>query len=744
VTKKAANEKPGEVLLTDDLTTSRPILSTRSNVMSGSDSYRSLIGRPERGIWLSFLLSLSVTAPVAAGAADLMIYEDALASGWNNWSWNTTLAVDTLHKASGASSLTATYTQGWAGLSFRTSPAIATSVYSSIRFFVYGRTGSGKLAVTTQPTDSGNASTTFVFTPAANVWTQVDVPMSALGNPGQIARVNIMDWTGAVQPTYNLDSLRLIGTTAAVLALSVDASAARRPISPLIYGINGTTATTADAALMVSLGASVRRWGGNNTTRYNWKLDASNTASDWYFENVRLSNATGLPDDSGANRVIAQDRAAKVDTVLTVPMIGYIAKNGNLSTCGFSVTKYGPQQKADSWQPNCGNGVTPTGSLVTGNDPADTSIAVSTVFAQSWVSYLASHYGTAANGGVRYYNLDNEPDIWWSTHRDVAPIGIKYDQLRDRTIQYAAAIKAADPTAQTLGPVVDGWTYYWNSPWDGQRQDWSTAADRSAHGGTPLVPWYLQQMQAYEKSYGRRILDFLDLHYYPAAAGVALSAAGSGATQALRLNSTRSLWDAAYVDESWIAGAGPDGGIVKLIPRMRDWVQSNYPGTKLAITEYNWGAPEHINGALAQADVLGIFGREGLDLATLWAPPQSTQPVAFAFRMYRNYDGAGGQFGETSVQAVSTGQDRLAIYAAEQATTSALTLVVINKTAGTLSAPVTLAHFKPTGVLQSWRYSATQLTKITSLPDQSFNNTTFTVSCPANSITLFRVPGTHL
>jgi len=690
---------------------------------------------------LMFLMVLGFTP---AFATDLTIYEDALASGWDNWSWNTALSVDTARKASGASSLAVAYTAPWAGLSFRAGAAVNTAGYSSIRFSIYGKPGSGKLAVSTQPTDGGAASTAFAFTPTANAWTVVDVPLSALGNPGQIARLNIQDQSNTVQPAYNLDSLRLVGKTLAPLALAVDATAARKPISPLIYGINGYGLAGGDAAYLKSLGVPLRRWGGNNVTRYNWQLDAGNTANDWYFENTRLSDAASPPNDSGANRFIAQNRLSGVDTVLTVPMIGYVAKNGDLSTCGFSVTKYGAQQAADPWRPNCGNGVKPNGSLVTGNNPADTSVAVGPSFTQNWVAYLINRYGKAGSGGVRYYNLDNEPDIWWDTHRDVAPVGLKYDQLRDRTYQYAAAVKAADPAAQTLGPVVDGWTYYWNSPYDGQRQDWTTPDDRNAHGGTPLVPWYLQQMKSYELAHGKRILDFLDLHYYPAQAGVALSAAGDATTQALRLNSTRSLWDPTYVDESWIANAGPDGGIVKLIPRMRDWVGSNYPGTKLAVTEYNWGAPEHINGALAQADVLGIFGREGLDLATLWSPPQATQPAAFAFRLYRNYDGAGAKFGETSVSATSNAQDKLAVYAAEETATGALTLVVVNKTAAALSAPLALSHYAPAGVLQGWRYSAAQLGSIVHLPNQAFGGTQFTASYPANSITLWRVAGKHL
>src|SRR5204863_2203380 len=119
----------------------------------------------------------------------------------------------------------------------------------------------------------------------------------------------------------------------------------------------------------------------------------------------------------------------------------------------------------------------------------------------------------------------------------------------------------------------------------------------------------------------------VDLHFYPQD-GEALVPAGDAVLQAVRLRSTRSLWDPTYTDESWIADT------VRLIPRMREWVANNYPGTKLAITEYNWGGLEDINGALAQADILGIFGREGLDLATIWDPPSFSQPGAFAFRMY--------------------------------------------------------------------------------------------------------------
>jgi hypothetical protein len=217
---------------------------------------------------------------------------------------------------------------------------------------------------------------------------------------------------------------------------------------------------------------------------------------------------------------------------------------------------------------------------------------------------------------------------------------------------------------------------------------------------------------------------------------VSLSSAGSAATQALRLRSTRSLWDPAYVDESWISTTSPDGVAVGLIPRMKEWVTTDYPGTKTAITEYNWGALDHINGALAQADVLGIFGREGVDLATLWAPPAIDQPGAFAFRMFRNYDGAGHGFGDVSVEAASGDQGVLAVYAAERTSDGALTVLVINKTANSLTSDVSFAGFVPAGPAAVYRYEASMPSAIVRQADQPVTAAGFSATFPANSISI--------
>src|SRR5207244_13299853 len=127
---------------------------------------------------------------------------------------------------------------------------------------------------------------------------------------------------------------------------------------------------------------------------------------------------------------------------------------------------------------------------------------------------------------------------------------------------------------------------------------------------------------------------YLDVHYYPQASGVD-SPASDPATQQLRIRSTRSLDDPNYTDESWI------GVPVNLIPRLKAWIADNYPGTKLAITEYRWGGEKDASGAVALAVVLGTFGRDGVDMASYWQSPPIASPAGAAFRLYRNYEGHG-------------------------------------------------------------------------------------------------------
>lgn len=545
-------------------------------------------------------------------------------------------------------------------------------------------------------------------------------------------------------------------------ALSVDATANRHAISPDIYGIN-IYVIGDQTGMLNDLRLPVTRWGGDATSEYNWKLDKTNSGSDWYFEVFAQTdptkmpgfNAGKLPDGSAFDRFHETNVKYGVKSVGTIPILDWVAGSFPDKTCGFSVNKYGNQQSADPYgNPDCGNGQVVVGanqtqaitSLKT-TDPTDTDVQVDEDFMADWVRHVVGKYGTAAQGGVALWELDNEP-VWWSgVHQSVHPKPSNYDEIVSRGLRYSAAVKSADPTALVGGPITAGWSDLffsnvdlysgWNSksptPGGADWQYWNNPVDRKAHGDLDFVAYYLQQFAVYEKQHGQRLLDYFDVHgYMPGTGGDATDSA----SQAARLQSTRVFWDPSYVfaHDDYLSNE-----CVCLIPRMKGWVANNYPGLKLAITEYNLGALNTLNGGLAQADLLGVFGREDLDLATLWATVNSSDPAAFAFKLYRNYDGQGGAYGETSVSAVSDNRDQLSIYAAQRSD-SALTLMVINKTAGNLSSNIALSDFQPDGTVQVWQYSAANLGAIVRQQDQSTTVNGVGANFPAYSATLLVVP----
>ncbi len=433
--------------------------------------------------------------------------------------------------------------------------------------------------------------------------------------------------------------------------ISCDGKAVK--ISPFIYGI------AFGEKGWENLGATARRWGGNSTTRYNWETHFSNAASDWFFENRSGSPYTEFLTDSTAHQAVS---------ALTIPMIGWVAKDG--ASFGFPVSSFGPQSQTDPWHPDAGNGVTKGGGRIPPGPPNQTSVPAPPEWAKRWVSTIRAADAKTGKRSVYEYVLDNEPMLWNATHRDVHPDPLGYDELLDRTIKYGTAIREADPDAIIAGPAEWGWSNYIYSALDlggGSRH-----ADRLAHGDVPLVEWYLSKLREHEQKTGTRVLDVLDMHYYPQASNV--YAGGGGGTdrqtQLLRLRSTRSLWDPTYADESWINDA------VRLLPRMKEWVEKDYPGRGISIGEWNFGGEKDVTGALATAEALGRFAQFGVTSAFYWTAPPTGSASSFGFLAYRNFDGHGGHFLDWYVPATSpTGTS---VFASRDADGKHLVVVAIN------------------------------------------------------------------
>lgn len=566
-------------------------------------------------------------------------------------------------------------------------------------------------------------------------------------------------------------------------ALSIDAGANQHAISPYIYGINfywnlsSSTDPNQPTYLAAAPGVrpTLRRWGGNGTSTYHWQFDVNDLDDDWFYEVLpdTLPNPSQLPNGSSFNMFADQTRTTGGTILATVPVLGWLPK-ARAEKCSYDVAKYGKQCKQDPYaqyhpytcgdgivyDPVCGDpsvqdGLAPANPIYVQNDPTDVYAQFDPSFQGQWIQYLMSRYGKANQGGVTIYSLDNEP-IWWdSVHRDIHPNPYTYDELLSVDTQYAQAIKQADPSALVSGPVADNWASIFFSKKDivagwANGAYWSNPVDQAAHSGTPLMAWYLQQMQKYEQQHGMRLLDYYDLHAYIAPSGIQTGTDANGntlpesdAVKALRLEATREFWDPTYVvtGDYWIVDVNNNGAPIApmLIPRLQSIVAANYPGTKIAITEYNFYALDTLNGGLAQADLLGIFGREGLDAATLWGPPKPTDPAAFAYKMYRNYDNIGGAFGETGVQATSVDQTQLSVYGAVRSDLN-LTAMVINKTNNDLSTTLSLANFTAGSAAKVWSYGNANLAAIVNQPDLPVSQNAISATFPSNSITLLAIP----
>jgi Glycoside hydrolase family 44 len=441
-------------------------------------------------------------------------------------------------------------------------------------------------------------------------------------------------------------------------ALRVQCDAKATKINPLIYGIAYYHDTDKDAAQW-AMGATARRFGGNTTTRYNWELGHWNLAGDWFFENKRAPITY--------DKFLDDDDAHGMKSALTIPMLGWVAKDD--SSVSFPVSAFGPQGKTDPWLKDAGDGTSPGGKPIAPGPPTRTSVPAPPEFMKRWVEAIRARDAKSGKRSVDEYILDNEPSVWGNKHRDVHPEPLGYDELLDRTIRYGTVIREADPQAVIAGPAEWGWTNYFYSAKD-TLAGTTSRPDRRAHEDLPLVEWYLKKLREHEQKTGTRILDVLDLHFYPQAENVYGSGATDAKGAALRLRQTRGLWDPSYVDESWIKEP------VRLLPRMREWVDKNYPGRGISIGEWNFGGEGHMSGALAAAEALGRFAQFGVTSAFYWTHPPEGSPVIQAFLAYRNFDGKGGRFLDWYVP--TTAADHVSLFASRDEAGQHLVLVAIN------------------------------------------------------------------
>lgn len=464
------------------------------------------------------------------------------------------------------------------------------------------------------------------------------------------------------------------------------------PISAFIYGDNAV-----GRASDLSRHVTLQRAGGNRWTAYNWENNASNAGSDWNFQNDAYLGGGDAPAEA-VRRLIQADRDAGVATLITLQLQGLVAAD-----IQGPVNMHAPPDRTRFKEV-----VFEKASLSTDPFTTTPSLTDAYVYMDEFVWVLDRKFPTAGifsgapKGPPVFVSLDNEPDLWATTHREIqAAEGPKADYLIGRTLQLARAIKKQFPEAVVFGPAISG--FYGMYGW---RDELSAAPD--------LENWffdkYARAVQAASAGLKTPLVDVFDFHWYPEAT----DSAGHRVTtisgpklsddqiQAI-VQTPRSFWDSTYRERSWISKKL--GGAVNLLGRLQPRLARESPAMKLAITEYNGGGGLHIAGTLAQADMLGIFGARGIFAACYWPLSENERYIAAGFRAFRGFDGKNANFGDTSISASSSDPERIAAYVSgDGKDPNRIVIVAINRSSADVA--TSFAGLPPSGSAHTYRITA--------------------------------------
>ncbi|HTQ62229.1 MAG TPA: glycoside hydrolase family 44 protein [Candidatus Solibacter sp.] len=505
-----------------------------------------------------------------------------------------------------------------------------------------------------------------------------------------------------------------------------------KPISPYIYGINFYSGVTNAPPLL-----ALDRDGGNRWTAYNWITNASNAGSDYLYENDNYLSSSNVPAEA-VRGFIAGDQAKGVASLVTFQLQGLVSadENGPVSVANPpDLTRFRPVVDKKSTASAAPFTLTPPPAATDNNVYMDEfAWALDQKFSGMGIFGASPAHPT-------FISLDNEPELWNSTHLEVqGQSPVTSDAYITKTINLARALKDQFPNLVTFGPVHYGFQGIYN---------WQGELNATPSGANWFPDKYLTALKTASTAYGKPLVDVYDFHWYveeyDANGTRALDLTGTTLTSAqiqLIVQSPRALWDPTFTDSGnsnpWIyqeLGNTP----INVLGRLQAKINAENPGMRIAITEYENGGWNHIAGTIAQADNLGIFGSQGLFAANFW-PPNGTYSYALAgFRAFRGFDGANASFGDTSLQATSSNVQNVVVYASSDSTTPGrIVFVAINRSASVQVTTITGQPLSGTAYLYQITAASAQgqnPVEPVAIGTMPASGSSLTISLPALSVT---------
>jgi fibronectin type 3 domain-containing protein len=520
---------------------------------------------------------------------------------------------------------------------------------------------------------------------------------------------------------------------AANVTITIDATRTK-PISPWIYGINFYDGVTGAPPQL-----TFDRAGGNRWTAYNWETNASNAGSDYLYENDNYLSRSNVAGEA-VRSFIAQDQSIGVASLITVQLQGLVAgdENGPVSvTNPPDLTRF--KQVVDKKSTVSAVPFTVTPPTTDAN-----------VFMDEFVWALDQKFSGMGIFGANpthptFVSLDNEPELWNSTHLEVqGPNPVTSDNYITKTITLTKALKDQFPKMVIFGPVHYGFQGIYN---------WQGELSATPNGANWFPDKYLTALNTASAAYGTPLVDVYDFHWYAeeydANGTRSLNLTGTTLTDAqvqLIVQSPRNLWDPTFTDPTnsnpWIYEELGNTSI-NILGRLQAKINAEFPGMKISITEYESGGWNHIAGTIAQADNLGIFGSQGVFAANFW-PPGGTYSYALAgFRAFRDFDGAGANFGDTSLEASSSSVQNVVVYASSDSTTPGrFVFVAINRSTSSQVTAINGQSLSGTAHLYQMTSASAQgqsPVQPVSIGTMAVSGTSLTVTLPALSVTTIEV-----
>jgi len=443
------------------------------------------------------------------------------------------------------------------------------------------------------------------------------------------------------------------------IQITVDVTKEIKEISPYIYGRNNSLSDDSNKPLSAAkwkfykdAGVKLfREGGGNNSTKYNWQKKLT-SHPDWY------SNVYSHNWDYAAQSLQANMPEAK--GMWSFQLLGHVAKTNsyNFNDWGYNQSKW---WEGTGW-PLCGGGVISEDKK--SYTPGDPNLYLEPCDANSTTGILTQWFDKLGlnKNQFQYWNMDNEPECWHSTHKDIMPKTISAEEYIQKYVAVAAQARTLFPEIKIVGPVfTNEWQWY----------NWQTGTVPDLENPSKKYSWveyFIKRIAEEQQRTGLRLLDVLDFHFYPEN------------KRDITLQLHRVFYDTTYdypgANGCKVINGGWDNKITKeyIFKRSNDWLDKYMGaghGVTMGMSEMGSLYSQDPNViAVCYASLLGTFAENNVELFTPWDWYIGQWEVMHLFTRYT---------GSIAVNSTSSENNLVSAYSSINEVKDMLTVILVNR-----------------------------------------------------------------